>query len=350
MAAPADYWDTADLKALTAGGLVNEDVMQKIWDISQIPLPFTDRIGTDTCDNSYTEWTTDALAAPNIANAGVSGADVSTYNNAGGARVGNHCQNSIKALAVTERAQSTDNIGRRDELAYQLMMRQQELRRDVEAIALSPQASVADDNNTTAGKTAGFPSWLTSNDDLGATGTATGFNTTTKVVAAPTVGTVRVLSMATLKNIIEAVYLNNGDVTVLMSVPQLIRRLSSYILANPTAAGIATPTANVRGEGGKVTQTAQGYVQVLVTDFGTSLEMVPNRLQQTYNTGTACDVLLIDTARVALAYLKNYVAHPLAKLGLSERKEISVDWTVKVYQEKAHGVIRDINPTGTVAA
>lgn len=351
MAAPADYWDTADLKALAAGGLVNEDVMQKIWDISHIPLPFTDRIGTDTADNSYTEWTEDSLAAPSLTNAVVSGADVAApYNNAGGSRKGNQCQNSIKALAVTERAQATDNIGRRDEMAYQIMMRQQELRRDVEAIALSNQASVADDNNTTAGKAGGFSAWLTSNTSNGATGSNGGFNTGTKLVVAPTNGTVRVLSFAFIKTVVEAVYLNNGDISILMSVAQLIRRLNTFIISSPTTAAIATPTANVSGEGKPVNQTAQGYVNVLVTDFGTSLEIVPNRIQQLYNAGTACDVFLIDPARVALAYLKNYTAFPLAKLGLAERKELSVDWTVKVYAEKAHGVIRDINPTGTVTA
>jgi hypothetical protein len=161
--------------------------------------------------------------------------------------------------------------------------------------------------------------------------------------------------MTLVKAAIEQCYLTNGDPTVLMSVPQITKRLNTFILANPTSASIATPTANVQGSGGGVNQTAQGYVNVLVTDFGTSLEIVPNRLQQVYDSGddVAVDVatvFLIDTARVALSYLKNYVAHPLAKLGLSERKQLSVDWTVKVYVEKAHATIRDIIPTSAVTA
>ena len=356
-AAPADYWDTNDLKSVAAGGLVNEDVMQKIWDISNIPLPFTERVGTDTADNSYTEWTTDELDDPDLTNAVVSGADASG-NHAGsnGIRVGNHCQNSVKVCAVTERAQTTDNIGRRDELAYQLMMRQRELRRDVEAIALSPQASVADNNNATAGKAGGFDAWIETNAQVGASpGAVGGFNTTTKVVDAPTAGDGRALSMVMVRDAVEDCYLENGDPSVLMSVPQITKRLNTFLLATPTAGAIATPTANVQGSGGKVDQTAQGYVNVLVTDFGTSLEIVPNRLQQVYDSGddVAVDVatvFLIDTARVALAYLKNYVAHPLAKLGLSERKQLSVDWTVKVYQEKAHATIRDILPTSAVVS
>ena len=357
MAAPADYWDTVDLAAVDADGLVREDVMEKIWDISAIPLPFSDRIGTDTAKNSYTSWTQDELADPDLDNAVVSGADASG-NQAGsnGARVGNHCQNSDKVVAVTERAQSTDNIGRGDEMAYQLMMRQQELRRDVEALALSPQASVADNNDNTAGRAGGFPSWIETNCSVGAApGAEGGFDPTTKLVDAPVAGDGRVFTIARMKDAIEGAYLSNGDPSILMSVPQLIRRLNSFIIANPTSASIATPTANVSGEGKPVNQTAQGYVQVLVTDFGTSLELVPNRLQQVYDSGDdvpvdVCDVFLIDVARVALAYLKGYSAKPLAKLGLSERKQLSVDWTLKVYTEKAHALIRDIIPTGTITA
>ena len=57
--AASDYWDSQDLKAVAAGGLVREDVMDKIWDISSIPLPFMDNVREDSHDNSYCEWTQD---------------------------------------------------------------------------------------------------------------------------------------------------------------------------------------------------------------------------------------------------------------------------------------------------
>jgi hypothetical protein len=47
--------DSADLKAATYKGLIKEDVMSKIFDISRIPLPFTDLIGSDTHSNEYAE-------------------------------------------------------------------------------------------------------------------------------------------------------------------------------------------------------------------------------------------------------------------------------------------------------
>ena len=51
----------------------------------------------------------------------------------------------------------------------------------------------------------------------------------------------------------------------------------------------------------------------------------------------------IDPQKVAIAYLKRYSTRPLAKLGLSERSQISVDWTLKVYEEKSHMNYRDID-------
>jgi hypothetical protein len=131
----------------------------------------------------------------------------------------------------------------------------------------------------------------------------------------------------------------------LMSVPSLIAAYGQYLLSSNV--NIARPTANISGSGGGTAQTAQGYVNVLVTDFGTTLELVPNRLQQSYG-ASICDLFFIDTARVALCYLKGYTTRPLAKLGLSERSQMSVDWTVQVYAEKAHGAIRDINPATAI--
>src|SRR5512134_3016381 len=96
MAAPGDYLDLDDLKDVTAGGLVREEVLDQIFDISDIPTVFLDMIGTEGMDNGYTEWTEDKLAAPDITNKRISGSDlVSTDNKAtvGNAkRVGNHAQ------------------------------------------------------------------------------------------------------------------------------------------------------------------------------------------------------------------------------------------------------------------
>lgn len=353
--ATADYWSDADIKALTYGGLVNEDVMQKIWNISRIPLPFMDAVGTgEPIKATPFAWTQDSQADPDLTNALVDGADATGNQAAGGSRVQNHAQISDKVVTVTERAQAVDTIGRANELAYQIGMRQRDLRRDLEAIALTGQASVADNGDAVAGKTAGFSAFLTSNDNLGTSGSAPGFQTDDGLVDAVVPGESRALQTSVLKNLIESVYLNNGNITIAMSVPQIIRRLNEFIIANPTSIGVATPTANVRGEGAGVNMTAQGYVNVIVTDFGTTLELIPNRLQQTYtsaDTPTAlqdADLFLIDPAMVEYAYLIPEHTEPLAKVGTADKRQISTQWGIRVADEKAHGVYRDLLPTGTI--
>ena len=147
--------DSADLKGVLRGGLIREDVMNKIFDISRIPLPFTDMVGSGSHKNEYCEWTTDELAQPDVANAVIDGDDATGNDTRTGSRVGNHSQISDKIVRVSYRADASDTIGRAKELAYQLMRRQQELRRDVEAIALENQGSVADDGSSTAGNVGG---------------------------------------------------------------------------------------------------------------------------------------------------------------------------------------------------
>lgn len=342
--------DSADLKGVARGGLIREDVMNKIWDISRIPLPFTDMIGDGgRAKNSYKEWTTDELAAPDVANAVIDGADASGNDTATGARVGNHHQISDKVVRVSYRANASDTIGRAKELAYQLMRRQQELRRDVEAISLENQASVADDGNTTAGKAGGLPSWLETNVAIGAGGSAGGFATGTGLTVAYTPATaVSALSETNVRNIVEDIYNEGGNPTKMMTIPRLCRLFSEYLFTS--SARVAT----LMSDQGKSQEkaAAMGSVNVFVTDFGT-LDIVPNRLQQRQTTAVANDsaiVFILDPEYAELCYLEGYRTDVLAKTGLAENRQMSVDWTLIVNTEKAHGMITDCDHTASVIA
>lgn len=349
MAFPADAIDNVDLKALTAGGVVSEDVLKKIFMLSEVNTPFQDLIGTDVCNQDYTEWVQDDLGSPSLTNVRVSGSDVATYQTATGSRVGNRTQINARSPAVSERARNSSVIGQGDAFTFQCMRAIQRVRQDVEAHVTFNQASVVDDNNATAGKAGGFSAWLTSNATFGATGANGGFQTGTKLVNAPTFGTQRVLAWSRVTALVTSTFKKFGNPTTLMTTPDLVSGINTF-LNSAAAAGIrANPVANVNGDGGKANQTAQGYFQVVVTAFGFALTIVPNRMQQTYNSGSV-DLLGIDPTRVAMAYLDGYKVKPLGKNGLSDRADCTVDWTAKVYNEAAHFVDRDLNPTGTVTA
>jgi hypothetical protein len=353
--------DSADLKAVTKGGLIREDVMNKIWDISKVPLPLTDMIGTETSDNAYKEWTVDALIPPLVlptalttivANARVDGSDAAARNDSvTGGRVGNHHQISDKIVRISFRADQSNVIGRTKETSYQLMRRQQELRRDVEASITINRASVADDGSSTAGVAGGLPTWLSTNTSMGASGVVGGFQSS-GVTLKRTYGTARALSEAYVRDAVQSVYTNGGDPSIMMSVPAVIRRFSEYLFTS--SARVATLYSDVGGKAEHA--TAMGSVNVFVTDFGT-LKMVPNRLQLPYTgtpgsttdtytvpggAGTTADIFIIDPSYLALSYLKGYRTEDLARTGLSENKQMSVDWTLICNTEKSHAIIGDI--------
>ena len=95
--------------------------------------------------------------------------------------------------------------------------------------------------------------------------------------------------------------------------------------------------------------TAKGAVNVFVTDFGVTLDMVPNRLMPITAAATS-SILFADWAYIEGAFLRGYQVEPLAKTGLSEKRMMSVDWTLKVLNEEALGAIHAIDETIAVVA
>ena len=344
----ASNFDAADLR--TASN-INEDVMQQIFDISPMDLPFTQMAGTDSADNQYTEWMTDVLASPNVQNAVVDGADAGSDTSVATTRVGNHCQISQKTLKVSGRAQSVNTIGRSNELAYQLLQRGREIRRDCEAIKLINQTSVADNGAATAGRLGGVPSWLTSNVSRGATGANGGFAGGT--VSRPTPGTKRAFSETIMRDVIESAYTNGGAPSDIMTTVKMKRRISEYLFSS--SARIGTFTTNTTGGAA----TAVGAVDVFVSDFGV-LKITPNRFMLAYssqdNGGGAyggagvVDVLFLDFAYWATAFLRGFQTNQIAKTGDADNRQMLVDYTVKCYNQAASGVAADIDQTVAMTA
>jgi hypothetical protein len=329
--------DAADLAAVLRGGLIHEDVMNKIWDISKIPLPLTDRIGSGTVDNASFTWTQDSLGAPVKTGQVVDGSDATGNNTATGARVGNFCEERVKVVRVSTRAQESGTIGFSDALAYQVMMRQQELKRDVEATALSLNPSVADDGNTVAGQTGALDAWLVSNTSNGATGANGGYNTTTGVVDTAVPGTKRALSEAVFKDLLQEVYQEGGEATFVMARPAVVRKFSEYQFTS--GARIATMTRDTQGNDSK--GSVLGAVNVYIGDFCT-VEIVPNRLQLETATATSTMFILAPDL-IELVYLSGYRVDPLAKVGLSDSRLMSVDWGLRVGNEKGLAAYRAID-------
>ena len=340
--------DAFNLKSIETGGVIHEDVMDKIFDISRIPLPFTDMVGSTRHKNERFDWVLDELNAPMLNNQRVDGQDAGDLVSITGGRVGNHSQISDKVIAVSYRADASDTIGRAKELAYRLTRANQEIRRDVEAAALFNQASKPG-TDAVAGVTGGLPTWIETSvfDADGSPATAGGYDYSTGLTSEVTPGGPAAVSFKCIKDAIQAVYEEGGEVSVLMSTPSVITAISTYMFDE--TARIAT----LQADQGKSTDKAKALasVNVIVSDFGT-VKLVPNRLQPANGTvdadtglvtGTSDNIFLLDPEYVSLSYLEGYRTDTLAKTGLAEKRQISVDWGLRVHTEKAHAMITGVN-------
>jgi hypothetical protein len=112
-------------------------------------------------------------------------------------------------------------------------------------------------------------------------------------------------------------------------------------------ARVATLTSD-QGAPANSKATALSSVNVLVSDFGT-IKLVPNRLQPLDENGNAF-AFLLDPEYVSMSYLENYRTDTLAKTGLAEKRQISVDWGLRVHNESAHGMICNIDPAAEATA
>lgn len=340
--ATADYWSSADLKGVAFGGLIREDVLEAITQIDNFPFPFTDMIGQDSARQSYHEWTQDSYAPQNLDNKHVDGVDASGNDAKGGKRVGNQCQISTKQVTVTSRADASDTIGRARETVYQNMKRGVELKRDMEGIFLSQQASVADDGDAVPGQLGALGAWLETNTFRGATGADGGFDS--GVVDAPTAGTKRGLTEVLFRDCLEAVWLQGGNPTIAMSVPSVIRKFSEYSF--DATARIATLTSDVKEKTTAAIATAS--VNVWATDYGVTVRLVPNRLMPNIDPAgdnDAANFYMLDPGLIRKSVLRPMQSEQLAKVGLSEKWQQSVDYTLTVLDEAGLGVIADIDFT-----
>jgi hypothetical protein len=325
------------LEAAVYGGVIREDVMEKIWDISKIPLPFTDACSKGTHSNRRVEFVTDKLAAPVTSNAVVEGADITQNNTAIGTRLGNYTQIAVKAVQITTTAEASNGIGGMNSLSYQLMMRQQELRRDVEAQMMSHQASVAGDASSAAGISAGIGAQLKTNVKVGATGSVGGFNTSTGLFVAPTPGTKRALSEALIRDVLQDIYVAGGNTAMLMARPPVIRLMSTYMFG--TTAKVATLQTATSGA---AAQTAIGSVNVFVTDFGQVVKMVDNRLQAVDTTATS-SMYFLDPTHLRQSFMRGYQTDPLGKTGLTDKRMMSCEYSLLVLNEVSQGAILAID-------
>ena len=97
----------ADLNAVLAGTLVNEEVLQQIIDVSRLPLVFSDAIGSGSVANKEFSWTQDRLQTPAV-NKATDGEDVDQQDAVLGQRVANQEQIRMRGVKLSNLADAAE--------------------------------------------------------------------------------------------------------------------------------------------------------------------------------------------------------------------------------------------------
>lgn len=313
MSQPSDIFDAFDMVG------VKEDLQNIIYDISPTATPFMTMAGRAKCKSTYHEWQTDVLGAAAATNHVIEGDEATTDAQVATVRVGNRLNISDKVILVSGTARSVDSAGRGDELDYLVAKNGKELKRDMESLLTSDNASVTG-NSSTARELGGFESWITTNESRGATGSDGGFQSGNTVSS--TEGTQRAFTETLLKEVIRECFDSGSEPTTIM-VGAFNKQVMSTFTGNATRMNDS--------------KSGQLYaaIDIYKSDFGT-LKVVPNRFSRSRS------ALIIDPEYIKVGYLRPFTTHKLAKTGDSDRVQLLAEYTLIVGNEAAHGVVADL--------
>lgn len=324
-----------------SGDNVREDLTNVIYNISPTEVPLQQNIGRGNASNTLKEYQIDELAAADTSNAAIDGADFGVDSSDEAQRIGFFHQISIKYLAVSRRANIVNKAGRKSELAYQIAKKGKELRRDVEAIATTNQATLQG-SSSVASLSPSLSAWIKTNTVRGAGGTDPALSNTTygQPTTAAGDGTVAALTEDNILQVVRECFVEGGNPNMLMMGPTVKQRFSNYMYG--ANARIATQYQD-QGKSPRGGVTVVGAVDVYVSDFSI-LDVVPNRFQRER------DVWVLDTEYWEMCYLDGYKTETIAKIGDAERRHILVDWGLKSNNEAASGVVADVDSTTAMVA
>ena len=316
---------------------IREDLADVIYNISPEETPFMSNIGRKSVSNTLFEFQVDSLAAVDTSNAVVEGADAGNAAQTASKRMQNYTQISKKVIQISGTMEAVDKAGRNSEIAYQLAKKSSELKRDMEAILTRNQAASAG-SDTEARVTASLEAWLRTNTNRSTAGTTAGADPTLSATtsgypdaAATDAGAddLRTFTEALLKDVIQSVWTEGGDPSILMVGPTQKQKASTFT-------GIAAQRYMAPND---APSTIIGAADIYVSDFG-SISIVPNRFQRDRS------AFVLDPEYASVNYLRDFEVIDLARTGDSEKKEIIVEYGLEVSNEAAHGVIADIDVTG----
>lgn len=297
-----------------------EDLSDVVYRISPTTTPVLSAIGKTKASNTTHEWQVQDLAtASATASVASEGADAATKTVTPTVRLGNYTQINTKSVSVSGTQQfGMNQAGVRDQVAYQLSIISLELKRDMEAAIL--QNDVV---GTGPRKLRGLRGWVVDNVSTGASYTAPSAYTGTGTTATID-GTQRAFTESLLKSALQSAFTAGGDPDMIVLPPNQKQVFSSFT---------GNATRFDKSEDAKL----YASVDVYVSDFG-EVTCVPDRFFRSTNR----EVFILQTDKLAAAYLRPFSTFELAKTGDAENRQVVCEWTLECRAPKAHAAVYDL--------
>lgn len=306
MAAPSNTF-------LTTAAIGNrEDLSDTIYRISPTQTPLLNMAAKTKATATLHEWQTQDLAAA-ASNAQAEGDNASAKVVTPTVRLSNRTQISTKTVIVSGTQQAVQSAGRKDEMGYQMALAALELKRDME-FGLTQNNVTA----TSPRQSRGLLGWVVDNVSIGAGTTVASYTGNT----AQTDGTQRAFTEAQLKSVLQLQFTAGGEPDTIMLPPAAKQTFSTFT---------GNATRMDKSEDAKL----YASIDVYASDFG-EIKAVPNRFQRTR------DVFILQSDKVAVAYLRPFNTIDLATTGDAMQKELVVEYCLEMRAPKAHGAVYDI--------
>ena len=292
---------------------IREDLEDIIYNIAPMETYCFSNFSKSKATTVTHEWQTDTLDTPSASNAYIEGDDFSAQVINPTTRLKNYTQIARKDFVITRTANLVNTAGRKEELAYQTVLKGKALKRDIESqITQNKAATIAASNS--ARVSASMETWIYTTNHVAATGQTT--NTTPAPVSgvagtAGTDGTATAFVEADLRSALLQAWSQGGDTDVLLMPANLKSKFDAFT-------GIATRFRNVNaGQQADVVGSADVYV----SSYG-SHKVVLSRYMR------ASAVLCLDMSTWGLAWLDPIHMEAIAKSGDSEKRMIVGEYTL----------------------
>jgi len=192
-----------------------------------------------------------------------------------------------------------------------------ELKTDMETILLQSNIKVTGSSGT-APETAGITTWIITNlSEASDATTSTGAGANAR-----TAGTARVFTESQLKEVLRETWTSGGNPDCIMVGAFNKQKFSGF-------------TGNATREVQAGEKQLFASIDVYDSDFG-ELSVFPNRFQN------QADALVLQKDLWAVAYLRQFQLHDLAKTGDSERRQLLAEYALESRNEAGSGAVLDL--------